>query len=244
MAPINLPDGSQVSEIVLPDGSTASEVLAPDGSTVFSAIPDSAVLFAEAKDYDGSAYQSQIGPNVPDATGDPNLQTKTYRSQSIQVVEYLSGNSDFSQTTSLSLSDSRQAFILVLAERHGGGSSQVGMIDGGDPVEFEFFNAGPEHRIQSNDIDTRGGTSDTNLHVFVVDRDGGTLSLFKDDMSSALLSASGSPENVTGLSIGNRADEARSYGDPDVAVVEVLEGHTDSERDDEVARLKSKYNIP
>jgi len=40
MAPINLPDGSQVSEIVLPDGSTASEVLAPDGSTVFSAIPD------------------------------------------------------------------------------------------------------------------------------------------------------------------------------------------------------------
>jgi len=40
MAPINLPDGSQVSEIVLPDGSTASEVVAPDGSTVFSAIPD------------------------------------------------------------------------------------------------------------------------------------------------------------------------------------------------------------
>jgi len=43
MAPINLPDGSQVSEIVLPDGSTASKVLAPDGSTVFSAIPDSVV---------------------------------------------------------------------------------------------------------------------------------------------------------------------------------------------------------
>jgi len=44
MAPINLPDGSQVSEIVLPDGSTASEVLAPDGSTVFgNAIPDSAI---------------------------------------------------------------------------------------------------------------------------------------------------------------------------------------------------------
>jgi len=43
MAPINLPDGTEVSEIVLPDGSTASEVLAPDGSTVFGGIPDSVV---------------------------------------------------------------------------------------------------------------------------------------------------------------------------------------------------------
>jgi len=51
MAPINLPDGSQVSEIVLPDGSTASEVLAPDGSTVFgNAIPDSVVFYPDSGD--------------------------------------------------------------------------------------------------------------------------------------------------------------------------------------------------
>lgn len=44
MAPINNPNGNEVSEIVLPDGATASEVIAPDGSTVFgSAIPDSVV---------------------------------------------------------------------------------------------------------------------------------------------------------------------------------------------------------
>jgi len=41
--PINLPDGTEVSEVILPDGSTASEVIAPDGSTVFGAIPDSAI---------------------------------------------------------------------------------------------------------------------------------------------------------------------------------------------------------
>jgi len=41
--PTNLPDGTEVSEIVLPDGASASEVIAPDGSTVFSAIPDSVV---------------------------------------------------------------------------------------------------------------------------------------------------------------------------------------------------------
>jgi len=49
MAPINLPDGSEVSEVVLPDGSTASEVIAPDGSTVFSAIPDSVVEQFDAR---------------------------------------------------------------------------------------------------------------------------------------------------------------------------------------------------
>jgi len=43
MAPINLPGGSKVSEVILPDGTTASEVIAPDGSTVFSAIPDSGI---------------------------------------------------------------------------------------------------------------------------------------------------------------------------------------------------------
>jgi hypothetical protein len=41
MAPINLPDGTEVSEVILPDGTSASAVVAPDGSRVFSAIPDS-----------------------------------------------------------------------------------------------------------------------------------------------------------------------------------------------------------
>jgi len=47
MAPINLPDGTEVSEVILPDGASASEVIAPDGSTVFAGIPDSGTLFYE-----------------------------------------------------------------------------------------------------------------------------------------------------------------------------------------------------
>ena len=35
MAPINLPNGNQVSEIVLPDGTSASEVIGPDGNVLF-----------------------------------------------------------------------------------------------------------------------------------------------------------------------------------------------------------------
>jgi hypothetical protein len=43
MAPINLPDGTEVSEVILPDGASASEVIAPDGRTVFGGIPDSGI---------------------------------------------------------------------------------------------------------------------------------------------------------------------------------------------------------
>jgi len=52
MAPINLPDASEVSEVILPDGASAGEVIAPDGSTVFSAIPDSAIFYF---DYEGGS---------------------------------------------------------------------------------------------------------------------------------------------------------------------------------------------
>jgi len=48
--PINLPDGSEVSEVILPDGASASEVIAPDGSTVFSAIPGSGVARFDFED--------------------------------------------------------------------------------------------------------------------------------------------------------------------------------------------------
>jgi len=51
MAPINLPNGNEVSEVILPDGASASEVVAPDGSTVFSGIPDSV---ASRPDDDGT----------------------------------------------------------------------------------------------------------------------------------------------------------------------------------------------
>jgi len=44
MAPINLPDGTEVSEVTLPDGASASAVIAPDGTTVFgSVIPDKGI---------------------------------------------------------------------------------------------------------------------------------------------------------------------------------------------------------
>jgi len=65
MAPINLPDGTEVSEVILPDGATASEVVAPDGDRVFSVIPDSGISRWE---FEGDATDSW-GSNGGSITG-------------------------------------------------------------------------------------------------------------------------------------------------------------------------------
>jgi len=72
MAPINLPDGTEVSEIVLPDGSTASKVLAPDGSTVFSAIPDSVITRIDGTSITTSTTPNQVGDVVDGNSFDIN----------------------------------------------------------------------------------------------------------------------------------------------------------------------------
>jgi len=59
--PINLPDGTEVSEVILPDGSTASEVIAPDGSTVVSAIPDTSMFQSPIYQWTGAAIGSSDG---------------------------------------------------------------------------------------------------------------------------------------------------------------------------------------
>jgi len=61
MAPINLPDGTEVSEVILPDGSTASEVIAPDGRTGFGAIPDSVVNRLPLNEGSGTFVEASVG---------------------------------------------------------------------------------------------------------------------------------------------------------------------------------------
>jgi len=59
--PINLPDGSEVSEVILPDGAAASEVIAPDGRTVFSAIPDWVTNRFRLDEGSGSTVDDSVG---------------------------------------------------------------------------------------------------------------------------------------------------------------------------------------
>jgi len=69
MAPINLPDGTEVSEVILPDGSTASEVIAPDGSTVLSAIPDSGDYQWYIDEGSGSTLNPDVGSVTATTSG-------------------------------------------------------------------------------------------------------------------------------------------------------------------------------
>jgi hypothetical protein len=67
MAPINLPDGSEVSEVILPDGASASEVIAPDGSAVFSAIPDESIYLQD--DWGDNKLQNRDGSGTTTYNG-------------------------------------------------------------------------------------------------------------------------------------------------------------------------------
>jgi len=120
MAPINLPDGTEVSEIVLPDGSTASEVLAPDGSTVFSAIPESVVsqynaLDGFTKSDEGSTVSSwsdeQGAFDVPTNGGDVSITGSGINGK--RSVDFgASGNVEF-QTTAPSISQPFTVICLI-----------------------------------------------------------------------------------------------------------------------------------
>jgi len=78
MAPINLPDGTEVSEVILPDGASASEVIAPDGTTVFGAIPDSVVSHWEFEDEGStSSAEDSESDNDLDVVGGPAYTTES-----------------------------------------------------------------------------------------------------------------------------------------------------------------------
>lgn len=212
-------------------------------ASVGPAIPDSAVLYAEASDYDGSQWVSQVGPNIPDQNGNPETKTKTYRSQDTTVVEYSDGNSEWSQTTNLSLSNSKQAVIAVIAQKSvDSAGNNHAFFDGGAQDEFLALDAKTEWRMISGDIDIRADSTDTILNILLLERNGSDLDLFVNDMSNPLLSATGNLDDITGLTLNANAS-GRINGDNDIAMVEVLEDYSDSELSDETSRLKSEYNI-
>jgi len=245
MAPINLPDGSEVSEVILPDGSTASEVIAPDGSTVFRGIPDSAIAHAVASDYDGSKWVADVGPDLPDDGGDPSQTSVTANSVTFDVVRYDESNGDYSSTTSLSTTGDPICAIYVVQMRSE--TEFAHYIDGGSSDEFSHLLGrqadGLPHRIISGSTDVKGDDADANFHVFCLEGDGSTLRLIRDDPTNgAILSGNNGFSDLTGLTLVARADGV-DKSNTDFAEYTVLENHTTQERDDEMNRLGEKYNI-
>jgi len=221
MAPINLPGGSQVSEIVLPDGSTASEVLAPDGSTVFgNAIPDSENLQAR---YDWREASGTSG--VTDLTGNGNDLTGSYSGPNATIDGVQAGDFDGSDdllTADFSSSNNEPYHIFFLAELQSTSAGEQsiwgpnpkpssGFVSfGDDPGTFEWF--------QGGESDASLGSSDTNAHIFgtLIDGSNSQLRIDGSDIATADPSSSG---GIDGLAVGGRADDVTHA---DIHIVEML----------------------
>jgi len=204
MAPINLPDGSQVSEIVLPDGSTASEVLAPDGSTVFGPdIPDSA--FAQ---YDATKLSLNDGDTVstwPDATENGN--DVTAGSSPTYVASGINGNSsvDFaSNRLDTSITTTSQPITIIAVVEQVDNSGDNRLTSGGS----EFFDLQidvPNDRYSIFDgSGVAGGSPDGTPHVFTGVFDGSSSELRID--GSTLNTGSIDGVDLTGITLGERQD--------------------------------------
>jgi len=119
MAPINLPDGSEVSEVILPDGSTASEVIAPDGSTVVSPIPGSLVTQFDASQETGVADGDQI-QTLTDLVGSTDVTGgATYldnQQNGLPVIDF-NGNEVFTRTASNTTTITQPFSIITVLTR-------------------------------------------------------------------------------------------------------------------------------
>jgi len=199
MAPINLPDGSEVSEVVLPDGSTASEVIAPDGSTVFSAIPDSGVARWTLDSDDTESGPTAVDVwNSNDGAGEDTVVTgvtganQTYdtkeawslepgRIQTSLTQSYFAGRSAISIGGWIKTSATEVA--LLSSTQRSDSNVTLTAEDGSGNATFTLRDVASISASAIND-----GT----WHHLVGTYDGGTVAMYVDGSQVASTSASGS----------------------------------------------------
>jgi len=227
MAPINLPGGSQVSEIVLPDGSTASEVIAPDGSTVFGAIPDSANLHAR---YDARNLSLTDGAEVsswPDEVASADLSigsgSPTYVANGINGVPAVSYDGDRHDASfASSISDPYSVFFSGQLQTRNSNSIAYSdnPVPGSGFVGLEIANGFGSYEWKVNGTgDPTLSTNDTNPHIFSNIFASGTGELRVDSSKVASKNASSDSNDLNGISLAERSD---GNAPADILITEVL----------------------
>jgi len=226
MAPINLPDGSQVSEIVLPDGSTASEVLAPDGSTVFGGIPDSGLQhYYDAAEITGLSNGQTVAPFNDATANNENLSatnTPAYQSSTINGepgVVYTRTNDDFhSKPTFNSGFPSDPVHIWVVYNPTNSLSSEHGLFTFADsntspsPYLSLRFGSRDEYSTRDSGGNTSTGGSPSSDPQIILLRYTGSSTQVAVDGSDIINGGSGTL-NASGLYQGTRdAGTGRTAG--------------------------------
>jgi len=204
MAPINLPDGSQVSEIVLPDGSTASEVLAPDGSRVFGGTPDSGVAQYQFEQDVTDSFNNNDGTDntgagyTTDAEIDSNA--KVFNGSGAVDLPSLGVAFDGSQSFSISAffkSSNNQDQCVFSFD--GGSSFRVDSGNGNVPY-FEFNNS--DVLIGSTAV--TGGTY--KMLTLTYDESTDDVTIYVDDSQDGATTKSSFTTGTIDEKIGERSD--------------------------------------
>jgi hypothetical protein len=208
--PINLPDGTEVSEVILPDGSTASEVVAPDGTQVFgSGIPDSGLLhYYRADSYDLADGQT-ISTNLTDlaaadalpVVGDPTFAEGAVNGN--DAIRYDGSDDRHEGDFSSPISEPFERF-LVGALKSSGTANET-MLDGGSSDNHWLYyrnGSGDWRMFQGSVLDGPDSVSETTPHLFAERWDNGSSQL-RVDQSDYMSGNTGSQVDLSGLTIGD-----------------------------------------
>jgi len=237
--PIRDGSGSSIGSIRLGDGSEISEVRTGSGNVLFSAgaIPDTVVANASASEYDGSQWVANIGPNIPDASGNPSQVAGVINGE--PVVRY-DGSSDVSQTTTTLATTEPFAVVFTAAQRSTGNPNYL--IDGGSKDNLAIQEANGEYFLQRGGSNGGGvGSVDANSHVFALTGSNtDQIQLIKD--GSKLPAQTAASADLSGLTLGADGNLSRNE-DLDVAEYSVLEDYPASDLNSEIQRQADKFGI-
>jgi len=211
MAPINLPDGTEVSEIVLPDGSTASEVLAPDGSTVFgNAIPDKSLLHElhDARQLglsDGSsvstwADESGNGFDLS-AGGAPTFKTGVINSEPIVRFD---GVDDYLDNSYTQLTDP-VVWGFVFIDQDPTTTDIAGFLDANTTNGAQFQAGRSDYGIFAGDKLVEGGTATSNPRICTIRWDGSNTVVRLD--GTQVISGNPGSSAIDGITMGAQGNQ-------------------------------------
>jgi len=248
MAPINLPDGTEVSEIVLPDGSTASEVIAPDGSTVFGGIPDSVVAQVDATQLSGFSDGDTV-TNRPDQTGTlPDLTGEgTYRpsaANGFASVEYDGSNDGHTVGSGQTVNQKLVIISVIKQPVDNGNDHMIAASASGSNVDFQVddssfgdFVADAGSLTQSQTVPT--GNLDVATVVFDDANNGSKMRLNGSDIETG---GGYGTNDMTLLSVGENPIAGGKFTGQ-IPFVEVHDGDVDGGLQSRETEVANKFGL-
>jgi len=246
MAPINLPDGTEVSEVILPDGTSASKVIAPDGSTVFSSIPDSAILQVDpTQSFTSSDDGTSITGPIPDESGNGNDLANdegaaTVVENGINGVRSLDFDRGPDEYSVQFATVTQPTTIFIVVQYQDTNDHDVfGSANDGSPHIFQAFVFGNDRIFAGSSI--ADGSSDQNPHLFTLIFDGANSVMRKD--GSQVASGDAGTNGLDGFRLGDSGDFSTHTNSLIGEVLPCDDRLSQSEIDNQEQRIANKYGI-